>query len=236
MYSRGGITLQLLLLYLAILPSLLLGYYIYKKDKVEKEPISLLLKTFIGGVISAIIVITVSILFNFGNFNYKTPIETLYYSFIIVSLFEELTKFIIFYFFCYKNSEFNYRYDGLVYASFLALGFATFENILYIFTLQDITTAIYRGVLTVPAHVFFAIFMGYYFGIAKHNRRYHSKQKEKKNLALGFIVPFVLHGFFDYTLLSQSNLSLIFFLLFIFILYIASFKKVKEVSTEGKHI
>lgn len=228
--------MQFLLLYLAILPSLILGFYIYKKDKIEHEPVSLLLKTFISGIVTGVIVILISILFNFGEFNYDTPLKTLFYSFIIVSLFEELIKFLVFYFMCYKRSEFNYRYDGIVYASFLALGFATFENVLYVFSLQDIQTAIYRGILTVPAHVFFAIFMGYYFGIAKHYRRYRSPVKERKNLILGFITPFMLHGFFDYALLSKSKLSLIFFLLFIFILYIASFKKLKEVSVEDKHI
>lgn len=228
--------MQLILLYLAILPSILLGFYIYKKDNIEKEPTSLLIKTLISGILGGVIVILLSLIFGIPKYNYQTPIEILFYSFVLVSLIEEAVKFILFYLFCYKKKEFNYRYDGIVYASFLALGFATYENILYVFTTQDIITAIYRGVLTVPAHVFFAIFMGYYFALAKHYGRYNSKKREKKNLAFAFIAPFVLHGFFDYALLSKSNIGLIFFLLFIFILYITSFKKVKETSNEDKHI
>lgn len=228
--------MQLILLYLAIIPSILLGFYIYKKDNIEKEPKSLLLKTIISGILGGVIVILLSIILKIPKYSYDTPLETLFYSFILVSLIEEAIKFILFYLFCYKKKEFNYRYDGIVYASFLALGFATYENILYVFTTQDIITAIYRGVLTVPAHVFFAIFMGYYFGLAKHHRRYNQEKKERKNLALAFLTPFVLHGFFDYALLSKSSIGLMFFLLFIFVLYITSFKRVRETSHEDKHI
>ena len=228
--------MQLILLYLAILPSILLGFYIYKKDNIEKEPTSLLIKTIISGILGGVIVILLSIIFKIPNYQYQTSLETLFYSFILVSFIEEAIKFVLLYLACYKKKDFNYQYDGIVYASFLALGFATYENILYVFATQDIITAIYRGVLTVPAHVFFAIFMGYYFGLAKHYRRYKQEKKEKKNLLFAFFAPFVLHGFFDYALLSKSNIGLVFFLLFIFILYITSFKKVKETSAEDKHI
>lgn len=225
-----------ILLYLSILPSILLGFYIYKKDVVEKEPISLLIRSFIGGVVSGILVIILSIILKINEFPLETSTQILFYSFILVSLIEESIKFLITYLLTYKNKEFNYQYDGIVYASFVSLGFATYENLLFVFEQANIQTAIYRGLLTVPAHVFFAIFMGYYLGLAKHYRRYKSKKKERKYLCLSYIVPIVLHGFFDYCLFSQSVIGILFFLIFIFILYIISFKKVKEVSELQKHI
>jgi len=225
-----------ILLYLSILPSILLGFYIYKKDIVEKEPVSLLIRSFVGGIISGIIVILLSVILKINEFPLDTPSQIIFYSFILVSLIEESTKFIMTYLLAYKNREFNYQYDGIVYASFVSLGFATYENLLFVFEQSNIQTALYRGLLTVPAHVFFAIFMGYYLGIAKHYRRYNSKKKEKRYLLLSYIIPIILHGFFDYCLFSKSFTGLIYFLIFIFILYIISFKKVKEVSEQQKHI
>jgi len=225
-----------ILLYLSILPSILLGFYIYKKDVVEKEPISLLIRSFIGGVVSGILVIILSIILKINEFPLETSTQILFYSFILVALIEESIKFFMTYLLAYKNKEFNYQYDGIVYASFISLGFATYENLLFVFEQANIQTAIYRGLLTVPAHVFFAIFMGYYLGIAKHYKRYNSKKKEKKFLALSYIVPIILHGFFDYCLFTGSITGVVFFLIFMFILYIISFKKVKEVSESRKHI
>ena len=120
-----------ILLYLSILPSILLGFYIYKKDVVEKEPISLLIRSFIGGVVSGILVIILSIILKINEFPLETSTQILFYSFILVSLIEESIKFLITYLLTYKNKEFNYQYDGIVYASFVSLGFATLENILY---------------------------------------------------------------------------------------------------------
>lgn len=228
--------MNLILLYLAILPSILLGFYIYSKDVVEKEPISLLVRSFIGGIITGILVIIVSMILKVSSFPMENLYQVLFYSFFLVSLIEEGMKFLITYLICYKNKEFNYQYDGIVYASFLSLGFATIENILFIFEEQSLQTALYRGILTVPAHVFFAIFMGYFLGLAKHWRRYKNKKKEYYNLLQAFLVPVILHGFFDFCLFSGNTIGLIFFLIFVFLLYCICFKKVKEVSEEKKHI
>lgn len=228
--------MKYILLYLSILPSILLGFYIYKNDIVEKEPISLLTRSFIGGVISGILVIILSIIFKINKYPLDNSYNILFYSFVLVSLIEEGIKFLMTYLIVYNNKEFNYQYDGIVYASFVSLGFATYENMLFVFDYGTIITALSRGFITVPAHIFFSIFMGYYLGVAKHYKRYHSKKKEGKYLLLSFIVPIFLHGFFDYCLLSASFVSVIFFLIFIFLLYIVSFRKVKEVSKMKKHI
>lgn len=228
--------MKISLLYLAILPSIILGYYIYKKDIVEKEPFSLLLRSFIGGIITGILVIIISMILNISEYPLTNSYNILFYSFVLVALIEEGIKFIITYLMCYKNKEFNYRYDGIVYSAFVSLGFASYENILFVLEQGNFQTALYRGFLTVPAHVFFAIFMGYYLGNAKHFRRYKSKKKEKINLFQAFIVPVILHGFFDFCLFSGNSIGVIFFLIFISFLYIICFKKVKEVSEKKQHI
>lgn len=227
---------SILCLYLSILPGLILGFYIYNKDKVEKEPVSLLLRSFIGGIVSGLLTIIISIVFDVNGIELTSPYNILLYSFVGVALIEEGMKFLLTYLICYRNKEFNYYYDGIIYSSFVSLGFATLENVLYIYAQPDFITALTRGVLTVPAHVFFAIFMGYYLGNAKHFKKYRKRKDEIENLSMAFLIPLILHGFFDYCLFYGSNMMLFIFIIFELILYISAFKKVKEVSMTDRHI
>lgn len=213
------------LLYISLLPSIVLGFLIYKNDTVEKEPVSLLLRCFVGGIISAVFVIIFSQVFDFR----LNPglINTFMYSFICVALLEEGFKFIITYLICYKNREFNYMYDGICYASFLSLGFATLENILYVFSTDSILVALARGLATVPAHIFFAIFMGYYLGLAKYYRSKNDKRNEKLTLVKSIIIPIFLHGFFDFCLYTSNVVYDMIFLAFLLYLYSESFRRVR---------
>lgn len=225
-----------ILIYLSLIPSILLGSYIYKKDKVEKEPTKLLFSCFIGGVISGIVVI---LLYLFGlnyQMNPYDQISILIYSFVTVSFIEELAKFLLLYFITYKNKEFNYLYDSVVYASFLGLGFAIFENIVYMLGSFDLLTIFLRGFVTLPAHIFFGIFMGYYLGLSKKSEISKDKNNKYKYLILSLFNPVLLHGFFDYCLFTGDIFSSILFVLFVLVLYIASFNKIKELSRISKSL
>lgn len=218
------------LLYLSILPSIILLFYIYKEDNVEKEPFGLLVRCFVGGLFSSFIIL----LFNSIGFSYEFDVNNNFsvfiYSFIFVGFIEEFMKLFMGYFITYKDKEFNYLYDSIVYMSFVSLGFLLLESILYIILTSDILVSIIRGITTLPAHIFFSIFMGYYLGMAKKERILKNKSLENKYLCYSLIIPSILHGFFDYCLYTSSNLGIVFFCLFVGILYIVSFKKIKEVS------
>lgn len=69
----------------------------------------------------------------------------------------------------YFHPAFNEKLDGIIYCTFSALGFATIENIMYVVSGYDADPYIglYRGILSVPAHMLFAITMGYYLSLAK---------------------------------------------------------------------
>ena len=97
--------------------------------------------------------------------------------------------------------DFNEPMDGIVYGVCASLGFATLENFYYVYLLADyfntssMSLAIVRAFSAVPAHAVFGLFMGYFF-------MKYSFIKKGDNLLLAFIVPFVLHGsynFFIYT-------------------------------------
>lgn len=226
-----------LLLIVAILPIVLLGKYIYSKDK-NKEPNSLLIKLFISGIFSCLLTLIVTtvfaILFPFINKDPTTMnfIEFSLYVFIFIALIEECLKWVMTYLIGYKSKEFDEVYDIIVYATFTALGFATFENLLYVFGTGSLGVGIFRGILAIPGHVCDGIAMGYYLSFARYYELAGNKKEARKNKIKSILIPTILHGIYDYCCLTGTTLIMICFLVFIIFLYITSIKKVKILAEE----
>lgn len=220
------------LLVLAILPSFLLGFYVYIKDEREKESSSLLANLFVQGIRSALVVIVVSIIveFFFGTFN-----SVLFEAFIGVAFVEELTKWIHVYRNTWNHPEFNHIYDAIVYSVFVSLGFATFENLLYVFSsgesfILSFFVAVLRSIASVPGHAFFAVFMGYYLGLAKLSSCNKNELLTRNYLFLSVLIPVLCHGFFDFCLMTGNLFFIIIFVVFVIFLYIAAFSKIHKHS------
>ena len=224
------------LLFLSVLPSIALGVMIYKKDIVEKESPGLLFKLFLGGAIGSVILtlllstvlepIIPDLEDSNNNFIYLA-INT----FFKVALVEEFSKWIFLKKITWKNKEFNYIYDAIVYAVFVALGFATIENIIYVLGSEGgISIAILRAILSVPGHAFDGVFMGYYYGLAKQAKINDNIKLFKRNMIFSLLIPVVFHFIFDYLLLSENSILLILYLVFIILLYINAFKRINKLS------
>lgn len=213
----------MLLLVAALAPSAALIYYFYARDKYEKEPRMLLLKSFIMGGGLVIPVLFVEMTLDVFNIAENQILSAGYTAFIVAGLVEEAFKFLFFFLFIWKNREFNEMYDGIVYAVFISLGFATVENIAYVLS-TGISTAAVRAVTAVPAHALFAVAMGYYLGIAK----FAGPQYRQKYIWKGFIVPVLLHGIYDFILLSQKFYLLILFIPYMLYLWKRGLRNVDE--------
>lgn len=191
--------MTLVLLGLAIIPSLAISYWIYKQDKYEKEPPAILLVCFLWGCISTIPAFL-------GQFYFKETEDpnslliTFLFSFFVISVTEELSKFFFLRFYAYPKDDFNEPMDGIVYAVMVGMGFATLENLLYVFGNQGgFSTALGRAVTAVPAHAAFAIMMGAYVGLAKF-----IPQKRDKFMFRGILLAVSFHGLYDFFLLQKS--------------------------------
>ena len=228
----------LILFIISVLPVFLLGMYIYKKDR-NKEPTKLLTKLFIGGILSCFLVLFISDIMSSvfpifsADYLELNMAELVIYVFIGIALVEEFSKWIITYNFSYNEIEFEEIYDAIVYSVFVSLGFAFFENLLYVYS-GGITTGILRAILAVPGHVCDGVFMGYYFGLAKQSALNNRHDLERKNMILSIIVPMIMHGIYDYCLLTGNMLYIIFFFIFIIFVYIFTVKKVKRISSIKK--
>ncbi|NMA96490.1 MAG: PrsW family intramembrane metalloprotease, partial [Clostridiales bacterium] len=183
----------MLLLLAAIAPSAALLYYVYMKDKYEKEPRRLLIKVFLLGALSVIPILIVEMRLNIFARADESLVAAGYTAFIVAGLVEEAFKFLIFYFVIWEHYEFNEMYDGIIYSVFISLGFATVENIGYVLS-TGFSVALLRSITAVPAHAMFGIAMGYYLGIAKFVRQPY----KSFYFIRGFIIPVLLHGIYDF--------------------------------------
>lgn len=184
----------MLLLALALAPGAAIALYIYLKDKHEREPLGLLLISFFYGALSVIVTLLISMPLEVILINKQSAAELFADAFFKVALVEEFSKFIFIRFILFRNKNFNEPFDGIVYAAMVGMGFATLENILYVYQF-GIPTGIMRMFTAVPAHACFAILMGYYLGRAKFT---HQRKLYYSLLAL--ISATVFHGLYDYFL------------------------------------
>ena len=184
------------LLLLAVAPAMVIILYIYFKDKFEKEPISFLFKNFLlGGTASILITFLLGafVAYLIPMTDDKSIFQQFLKAFFVVALVEEFSKYVIVKYYAQRNKEFNEPFDGIVYAVFVSMGFATLENILYVFQ-YGAGTGITRAFTAVPAHATFAILMGYFMGKAKF-----SKNKIQLNIT-GLIIATIFHGAYDFFL------------------------------------
>ncbi len=224
--------MSILIIILSILPIILIGIFYYQRDTI-KEPIKLLRNLFFGGLLSGIIVMFISILTviifpSYKDYGNLSILDLLIYVFIFTSLIEELAKFVIVYI-SSKSKEYNQYYDIILYAVYVSLGFACFENLLYVLSNFNLFTALFRAITAIPAHASFQTLMGYYFTLS----RLYPKKK-KLYLSLSIIIPVIIHGLYDFLLYLNSPIFLIFFLVFVVILFVITILKTDEIINLDK--
>ena len=171
-----------LTLSLAIAPIFAIILFVYYRDKFEKEPIHLLIKCFLFGVLSIIPAIIIEIIPGFSDYDVANNIAiTVIYAFCFVGLGEEFSKFFFIRIYIYRKKDFNEPFDGIIYAVMVSMGFATAENIFYVIN-GGLSTGFVRMFTAVPAHAAFAIIMGYYVGLAKFRKNSFSKLFKKRKV------------------------------------------------------
>lgn len=229
-----------LLLFVSIAPVVALGTFIYNHDK-NKESKKLLTKLFIFGVLSTILTFILSgvseSLFpllgeDTENLN---KIDLIANVFLGVALIEEFSKWIMVMLVSYNHKEFDEVYDAIVYTVFVSLGFACFENILYVFT-GGLVTGIARAFLAVPGHACDGVVMGYFIGLAKMSQIKGDKSKEKMYILLSLVAPALTHGVYDYCLMTGDGLFILLFFVFVIVLFVKCFKMVKKIAKTNRNM
>lgn len=187
----------LVLLALAIAPGLAISIFIYRKDKFEKEPPAFLITAFVLGMVAIVPAILIEYSGAVFSVYGDSTVMTLIYAFIVIGFTEEFCKFFVLRFYAYKKPEFNEPFDGITYSVMVAMGFATLENIFYVFQF-GMSNAFWRMFTAVPAHASFGIVMGYYAGLAKFSLN------PKSLLFRGWFYAALLHGAYDFSLMDRN--------------------------------
>jgi len=215
----------------AIMPAVILMTYVYKKDHTTKEPLGLLLLLIGGGIVAALLAGRLESLGEIILSSTKRSVKLynfLYY-FFVVALAEEGCKYLLLRKISWSSNSFDSTYDGIIYATFISLGFALYENILYVFR-YGLSVAITRAFTAIPGHFCFGVLMGVFYGAAKRYSNMYDEENRKQNGKLALLVPILVHGLYDYLIVSNAKYSSLLFIVGLILLIISCVKIVKKVS------
>ncbi len=221
------------LLFLALLPGIIIIIFIFRKDKVEHEPWSLIFKLLLFGAISCIpAMILETFISGFDpGFQPGSVGYAIFTAFAVAALCEEFCKYILLRIGSWRNKNFDYRFDGIVYGVAVAVGFALLENVLYVMD-GGLYVALMRGVLAVPLHAFCGVFMGVYYGAAKRYAIEGNHSKSRSETLKALFVPFMIHGIYDSLAFMETYGTTIALLAFVLFMYIVAVKRVNKYSNE----
>ena len=212
---------MLLIIATALLPALLLGWWIYRKDSMRPEPPQMLFKAFFYGMGSAFLSLVITtimgvmgiMVYDLGS--YVGAVSTALFA---AAVPEEIAKLTMLWIFLRKNPYYDEYFDGIVYAACVGLGFAGAENILYLLQSEDwVGTGIVRGLTAVPAHFAIACAMGYFYS----KRHFGDRSNLTAACILG--VPIIIHWVYDALAFSEvlaaPALSVVLNILFVLLIW-----------------
>ena len=220
---------------LAILPSVLLLLFVVRRNKQNRDPMSLLVWLAVLGAVSTIPAVIVELLG--GGLLYYMGLETgsavyeLVDCFFIVAMIEELGKFLGMLILTWKNKNFDHSYDGVIYGVCSSLGFATLENILYVFQ-GGIGLGILRAVTAIPLHCSCGVIMGYFYSKARENA--NKGEGAAGNMLIAYFSAMGIHGLYDFVL-SIDDTSVILCILVLILSVVLMFLLISH-AAKNDHI
>lgn len=222
----------------AIIPAIFLIRYIYKVDRLDKEPKKLILRLVIYGVISTYVAVILERI-GCGILDRTVMITDPKYAmiefFFIVGPAEELSKYFFLRYGTWKAKEFNCQFDAIVYSVSVSLGFALWENIKYVFS-YGFSVALVRAVTAIPGHACFGVLMGIWYGVAKRQEIIGSPRLSQLFRWVSVISAAFVHGLYDYIATSSNTAGEIIFAVFIVALFMICFKSVKRLAAKDRYL
>lgn len=204
------------LLIAAIAPAVLLTYWIIRQDSFKAEPISWLLKGVGYGILSGILVVVFCGILGVEDKDAVSIFDAFNIAFFHAAIPEECIKLLMLWLLLRKNVYFDEHFDGIVYCVCIGMGFAGFENILYLIGNYEewVAVGITRALMAVPGHFFYAVLMGYFYSLA-----YFEQDHKLRNILLTIISPIIAHGLYDFVLFSSVIMPEIAMILIISVIY-----------------
>jgi len=198
-----------------ILPSLVWLFYYLRKD-LHPEPRRMIIKIFLWGALMTLPVSLIqeglSYLLGLTSFGLMT--RALLYWFLVIALSEEFFKYLVVKVKVMDSPHLDEPLDIMLYMVVAALGFAAVENILYLFQPimgQVSLIKVIEGTLILDIvrfigatflHTLCSATIGYSLAISV----FEAKRK-KLYLISGILIAMVLHGLYDFSIMTLSGSS-----------------------------
>jgi len=209
----------------AVAPAIILAILMIHRDKERPEPIGWLLGSAGLGIVAGLAVFLIGLIV-FKPVEIDSFLTAFYDAFVTAVLPEEAIKLCMLAIIANRCKHFDEYFDSIVYAVCIGMGFAGFENILYLFCDDEwLVMGISRALLAVPAHYFFAVIMGTFFALS-----YFDKRNRKLYKSMTLLAPIVAHGLYDFLCFSISldeNLCL-----YILVAFFVCFKWIRKYSKQ----
>lgn len=200
---------QLLILSPIAAPVLFWAVYHYHKDRHLPEPLGNLLLAFVLGMLGVGVSMAlyqalglIGLRFDAGALADDSPLGLLAYAVLVIGPIEEGAKLLPFLVVVLRFRDFDEPLDGIIYASFIGLGYAAVENWQYLDYLTP-TEAFARGFASPVVHILFASIWGHWIA------RAHLNGDPVASAAIaGLALAAALHGLYDFIVILNPRNSL----------------------------
>ena len=222
----------------AIIPAIALLVLVYRQDRIEKEPLPLLLSLVAYGIIATAIAKLLEragVFLLDSVFRGETTLYNVLLYFGVVAYAEEAAKYALLKRRTWSHPDFNCRFDGVVYAVFVSLGFALWENLGYVF-MYGLGTALIRALTAVPGHACFGVFMGCWYGQARMLEGKRDKTSAKACRVLALTVPALLHGAYDYLAVAAVYGQAWQFILFVAAMFLLTLLLIRRLASRDRFV
>ena len=222
----------------AVIPAVVLLVRVYRLDRLEKEPFGLLAALLILGVIATALASLTEqlgdIALSFCLSEHHPAYPFILY-FVIVAVSEEGFKYLLLKNRTWRSPHFNCLFDGVVYAVFVSLGFALWENIAYVLR-YGMAVALARAVTAVPGHACFGAFMGVFYGVAKRQLLAGDVESSLWSRRLAVLLPVLLHGLYDFIATQQTDGLSVVFIVFVALLYFVAYRLAATAARNDRYL
>lgn len=185
----------------AVVPSALLVWYFHARD-VYPEPPRVLWTTFALGVLTVVPVLIVGYPVHDAVSLIPSPIAASFLGALFVAAIpEEFVKLAVLLGYNMRHKAFDEPMDGIVYGVVASLGFATLENVLFVFD-GGLSVAVSRAFTAVPLHAFVGAIMGYYVG-----QGWFRPEQRWQLILRGYLAAVVLHALYDFPLMAMADVE-----------------------------
>jgi len=215
-----------------IIPSLFWLWFWLREDREDPEPTGLLTFCFIIGM--ALVIITIPIQKLIQNFFDSNQIQI-----VLWAGTEELLKYLAVIILLTKTKYLHKPIDWPIFLITVALGFAAFENILFLIkplSLNQATVGLMTGQLRFLGSTLLHTVSSGIIGIALGLSFYTIGLKRKFYVFLGIIIAIALHSIFNFFIMNNNGsdfLKVFAFLWVATIINLLLFEKLRRISGEN---